>query len=92
MVILIIEMRKLYIVMVIIITLIMSSSSAAGTVLKFKAIEVKRRIQKLQLTYILPRSNLMKIVVSLKELEPDFKSQLMDKLRMEPKENLNKGG
>ncbi len=63
------------------------TSAGAEEVLRFQAIEIKGQIQKPQVTYILPRSTLVRIGENIKDLEPNFESQIWDMLSREKKEN-----
>ncbi len=63
------------------------TSAGAEEVLRFQAIEIKGQIQKPQVTYILPRSTLVRIGDNIKDLEPNFESQIWDMLSREKKEN-----
>ena len=82
------EMRILKILLVIILLMFGSVNVVRGEeVLQFQAIEIKGQIQKPQVTYILPRSGLVRIGEDLKDLEPNFEAQLWDNLNRERKEN-----
>ncbi len=80
-------MKRIVLVAGLVVLLFSPVQVKGETVLKFKAIEIKGRIQKPQVTYILPRSNLIRIGENLKDLEPDFMDQVWKNLSEEPKEN-----
>ncbi len=78
---------KAVLVVILLISFLIPVTAGAEEVLKFKAIEIRGQIQKPQVTYILPRSNLVRIGEDLKDLEPDFEYQLWENLGREGKEN-----
>ncbi len=75
------------VVFVVVPILIFTSLLMGEEVIKFRAIEIRGQIQKPQVTYILPKSPLVRIGTQLKDLEPNFETQLWKNFSNEKKDN-----
>ena len=56
-------------------------------IMKFKAIEIRGKVQKPQVTYILPRSRLLKIGIDINDLKPNLLNNVWENLETDKDEH-----
>jgi len=79
-------MMKFVLIIFIVIIIVPVSVLRSEQVMKFKAIEIKGKVQKPQVTYILPKSRLLKIGVNINDLKPELINDVWDNLSLEKNE------